>query len=131
MEHEYTQLLTAASTVAVHDALTMKTSGIVHAPGPIGLPGGYPIQLQQAHLEIALPPGLTLDEAIHINQEGQLFDGIEKIDEDGTVYFAERNMEILNAAFGYECHRMPLSEVEERAKELRTKFEIFRLQYHQ
>jgi len=39
LEHEYTQLLTAASAAIVFDAITTKTPAIVHAPGPNGLPG--------------------------------------------------------------------------------------------
>jgi hypothetical protein len=125
MEHEYTQLLTAASTLAVIDAIAAKTSSVVHAPGPIGLPGGYPIRTRNNVIEVALPPGLALSEAIHINQEGQRFDGIEKVDEDGTVYFTEANMTILKETLGYECRRMPLSEVEDRARELVAKYAAF------
>jgi hypothetical protein len=66
----------------------------LRAPGPNGLPGGYPVQGGKQSLEVVLPQGLTLEEAIHINQEGQRLDGIERIDDDGTVYFAERNMAI-------------------------------------
>ncbi len=122
MEHEYTQLLTAASAAAVFDALTMKTPPIVHAPGPNGLPGGYPIQVNEDSVSVALPNGFSLQRAIEINQEGQRFDGIEKIESDGTVYFTERNMAILKETLGYECRRMLLSEVEERAKELQARY---------
>ncbi len=125
MEHEYTQLLTAASAAAVFDAITKKPSAIVHAPGPIGLPGGYPVHMQGTHLEVALPQGLTLDKAISVNQVGQRFDGIDKIDEDGTVYFAEPNMVIFKETLGYECLRMPLSDVEGRARELRERYAAF------
>ncbi len=122
LQHEYTQLLTAASAATVFDALTTDTSTIVHAPGPNGLPGGYPVQVGKQGLEVVLPQGLTLDEAIRINQGGQRLDGIERIDDDGTVYFAERNMAILKETLDYECLRMPLSEVEERARELRERY---------
>jgi hypothetical protein len=126
MEHEYTQLLTAASAAAVLDVITAKSSVIVHAPGPIGLPGGYSIQRQRTGIEVALPPGFTLHEMIQINQEGQRFDGIDTIDDSGTVYFSERNMAILKDILHYECQRMPLSEVEDRAKELQAKYADFR-----
>jgi len=38
---------------------------------------------------VTLPPDLNLEEAVRINEEGQRFDGIERIDEDGTVHFTE------------------------------------------
>jgi hypothetical protein len=125
LRHEYTQLLTAASAATVFDALTTGVSLVVYAPGPKGLPGGYPLRVGKQGLEVVLPPRLTLDEAIRINQGGQQLDGIERIDDDGTIHFAERNMAILKETLGYECLRLPLSEVEERAKELKERY--FRL----
>jgi hypothetical protein len=120
--HEYTQLVSASSVAIVFDALIGRTHEVIHAPGPQGLPGAYPLRAGTLGFEIVLPPGMTLEEAIRINQAGQELDGIEKIEDDGTVYFTEKNMAILKETLGYECRRMPLSEVEERAKELRTKY---------
>ncbi len=57
------------------------------------------------------------------------FDGIEKIDENGTVYFADREMSILKEMFGYECKRMPLSETEDWARELQVKYASFASKY--
>lgn len=131
MEHEYTQLLTAASAAAVFDLLTTKASFIVHAPGPIGLPGGYPLRKQETGVEVVLPSRLTLDKAININKEGQHFDGIDKVDDDGTVYFAEQNMMILKETIGYECQRMPISEIEDRARELHSKYAAFALEHRE
>lgn len=122
MKHEYTQLVSAASAAAVFDTITKRDSRIVHAPGPNGLPGAYPIRGCETGVEVVLPEGLTLAEAIRMNQEGQRLDGIERIDENGTVYFSERNMAILKRTLGYECLRMPLTEVEDWAQELRAKY---------
>jgi hypothetical protein len=122
LEHEYTQLLTAASAAIIFDVVTTDTPKIVHAPGPNGLPGGYPIQRRSQGIEVVLPDGLALEEAIRINQGGQKLEGIERIDENGAVSFAEHNMAILKEVLGYECRRMPLSEVEQWAVELRSKF---------
>ncbi len=122
MKHEYTQFVSAASAAAVFDAITRRDSLIVHAPGPNGLPGAYPIRGSETGVEVVLPEGLTLEEAVRMNQEGQRLDGIERIDEHGTVYFSERNMAILKRALGYECLRMPLTEVEDWANELRSKY---------
>jgi hypothetical protein len=123
LEHEYTQLLTAASAAMVFDTLTAGISTVVHAPGPNGLPGGYPVQGNKQGLGVVLPPGLTLDEAIRVNQGGQRLDGIERIGDDGTVYFAERNMAILKETLGYECKHMLLSEVEQWSTELKAKYD--------
>jgi hypothetical protein len=120
--HEYTQLLTAASAMTVLEAMTNHTRNTLHAPGPNSLVGAYPIRISTTGIEVVLPQDLVLEEAIRINEDGQKLDGIERIDEDGTVYFTERNMAILKEVLGYECRRMLLSEVEQWAAELRSKF---------
>lgn len=125
LEHEYTQLLTAATAATVLDAITGKRQETVHAPGPRGLPGAYPFRIENGSITIVLPPSFPLDEAIRINQEGQRLDGIERIDEDGTVFFTEQNMAILKEVLGYECRRMPLSEVEVWARDLHARYRSF------
>lgn len=125
LKHEYTQLLTATSTATVFDVLTRGTPGIVHAPGPKSLPGGYPLRAGQQGVEVVLPHGFTLEDAIHINREGQKRYGIERVEDDGTVYFTEQNMAFLHNTFGYSCRRMPLAEVEQWARELLVKYTTF------
>src|SRR5579859_2908802 len=129
LEHEYTQLLTAATAATIFDVLTTKTATIVHAPGPNGLPGAYPVHMGKQGLEVVLPQGLTLEDAIRINQEGQRLDGIEKIDPDGTVSFVEENMAILKQVLGYDCRHMPLSEVEYWAQELQARYKALEDKY--
>ncbi len=125
LEHEYTQLLTAATAATVLNAITGKTQETVHAPGPRGLPGAYPFRNENGSITIVLPPNFSLDEAIRINQQGQRLDGIERIDENGTVFFTEQNMTILKEVLGYECRRMPISEVEVWARDLHARYRSF------
>jgi hypothetical protein len=94
---------------------TRKTYGCV--PGPNGLPGAYPARLSAKGAEIVLP-GLTLKEAVHINEEGAKMDGIEKVKDDGTVVFLDENVENMRQVVGYHCKELKLEESEERAKEL-------------
>jgi len=65
------------------------------------------------------------EHAIQLNQDGMKFDGIEKIDEQGTVYFADREMSILKEMLGYECKCMALAETENWARELQAKYAEF------
>jgi hypothetical protein len=116
------QLITAASATVVFQSMINDIEAITHVPGPNGLPGGYPVKVNANGVEVLLPPGLSLEAAIHINEEGLRFDGIERIEEDGTVIFTERNMVPLKEVLGYECHRMPLDEVEQWADELHAKY---------
>jgi hypothetical protein len=118
-------LMTAASAAIVFDGLVNDTGKLAHVPGPNGLPGGYPVRVSYQKVQVDLPAKLTLERAISINLVGQQRDGIDHVDEDGTVYFSERNMAILKELLGYECVRMPLVETEERAKELLARYAVF------
>jgi len=66
-------------------AIYFDTGEICHAPGPNGLPGGYPVRLSARGCEIYLPQEIDLHEAIEINEQAQRFDGIERIESDGTI----------------------------------------------
>jgi hypothetical protein len=95
-----------------------------HAHGPSGLPGGYPVRLSyERGAEVLLPEGITLEEAIKVNEEGgRIGDGIEKIKDDGTVVFTEKAVKIYREILGYECEELKIEESEERARELRALF---------
>nr|BFE87632.1 hypothetical protein GCM10020093_102330 [Planobispora longispora] len=45
-------------------------------PGPLGLPGGYPVRLAAGRLSLRLPPGLDRDEAVAFNQRSAVRDGV-------------------------------------------------------
>lgn len=53
---------------------------VCHAPGVLGLPGGYPIEWEAGALQLVLPPGVGIDEAVAWNRlaahrEGIMLDG--------------------------------------------------------
>ena len=60
-----------------------------HAPGVFGLPGGYPVRFAGGALELRLPDGLARAEAVRFNELAAKGEGIERIDEDGTVFYTE------------------------------------------
>ncbi len=123
------QILTASSAVGITLAVADDTGDFMHAPGPSGLPGGYPVQVDRNGGRVVLPKGLTIEEAVRINEEGQRYDGIERIDEDGTVTYAEKSAEIMKKMVGYDCKVMKLEETEEQSKELGQKFMEFTEKY--
>ncbi|GGS45905.1 hypothetical protein GCM10010156_00690 [Planobispora rosea] len=45
-------------------------------PGPLGLPGGYPVRLAAGRLSLRLPPGLDRAEAVAFNQRSAVQDGV-------------------------------------------------------
>jgi len=84
------------------------------------LPGAYPTRLSAEGAEVVLP-GLSLEEAVEINEAGARLDGIERVKDDGTVVFVEENVELMREVVGYECEELKVSESEERARELNAK----------
>jgi hypothetical protein len=115
-------LMTAASAIVVIEGIVTNAARITHAPGPNGLPGGYPVSVDRQGVSVVLPDDLSMGAALEINEAGLRLDGIEKIDTEGTVYFTEESMAILKETLGYECRQMPLAEVEYRAQELRDRY---------
>ncbi|UCE15679.1 MAG: hypothetical protein JSV12_07370 [Candidatus Bathyarchaeota archaeon] len=115
----------ASSAVKNILAILNDTGELTHAPGPNGLPGGYPVRLSAKGAEVVLPEELSLEEAIKINEEAQKFDGIQEIKNDGTVVFTEKSVRIMREMLNYECEELRLGESEERAVELRTLYNNF------
>jgi hypothetical protein len=58
-----------------------------HVPGPLGLPGGYPVRVTDGQLSLDLPPGITPEEAIAWNQDMAVLDGVT-ITADGVARFS-------------------------------------------
>jgi hypothetical protein len=114
------QMRTAASFLKNVFSIYYDTDQITAcAPGVNGFPGGYPAKLNSSGAEIILP-GISLKEAIEINEAGGRIDGIDKIKDNGTVVYREENVEHMREVVGYNCKELKLSETEERAKELNT-----------
>jgi hypothetical protein len=59
-----------------------------HVPGPSGLPGGYPVRVVGARMDLNLPAGLSECEAITWNERIAVADGV-KILSNGGVEFGE------------------------------------------
>ena len=114
--------LTAGSTARLIGALLSDKEVLMHSPGPKGLPGGYPIIVNNKDIQVAPIKGLSVEEAIAINERSHRFDGIESIEADGTVMFCSEAAEVFKDVLGYDCKRLNPREAEERAKELIARF---------
>jgi hypothetical protein len=117
--------LTAGSTVRLIRALSAGDEALLHAPGPLGLPGGYPILAGRGAIRLAPIEGLSQAGAVALNERSQMFDGIERIEADGTVVFRGESVEILRQAFGYDCQRLRPDEAAARATELMARFKDY------
>jgi hypothetical protein len=118
-------ILTAATAVQAIRAILQDTREIVTTPGPNGLPGAYPTRLGRGAIEIVLPDDITLEEAIKINGEGNRFDGIEEIKEDGTIVIADKSHEIMRRMLGHDVKRFNVRDSHMVAGELGRAFRSY------
>lgn len=112
------QQATASSFLKNMLAIYFDTGELTHAPGPNGLPGGYPVRLSAKGAEVVLPKELTIEEAIRINEEGARWDGIENITKSGKVLITEKSYKLMKDLSGYDCKEFSIEESEEKAREL-------------
>lgn len=116
------QFLTASSAVTVIEGIFSDTPIKVHAPGPLGLPGGYPVILHGGSVHVLFTPDCDRDAAIKINNLCQRQDGIDEIDDDGRVTFNDECMSVMDKLLGYSKRTMSISQSGEFAQELGQKY---------
>lgn len=117
--------VTASSAFAVVNALTSPDPVALHAPGPAGLPGGYPVTVSDQGVRLDLPDSCPRDVAVATNERGQVFDGVRSIAPDGRVLFADHSVEVLNRMLHYHCAEFALDDCHEWARELSIKYRAY------
>src|SRR5690606_825364 len=102
--------IVAASAIRTLMALLDPVGRLIHAPGPLGLVGGYPLQVDEAGISLALPPGVSREQAIEANWTAQRAEGIQAIEPGGTIVLTDVAAGTLKEVFGYDCARYPLAD---------------------
>jgi hypothetical protein len=87
--------LSAASALELIEALLAPSPRQLHAPGPVGLPGGYPVLVGNGRVTLDLPAGLSRQEASGWLSRCARQEGIERIEEDGTVHLTAETGRVL------------------------------------
>lgn len=83
--------VSGAAGVPMMLALVSGREWLGHTPGPFGLPGGYPVTCRNGKLELALPAGLSEEDAVNWNREfeeanGLYVDGAGRAHYTGVLY---------------------------------------------
>ena len=107
----------AASAVRNIRAIINDSNEFAHAPGPNGLPGGYPIRISANGVEVVLPGDVTLEEAVKINLDGLRREGVEEIKDDGTVVLTDEAYNTQKELYGLNLREFHFADMEEIAKE--------------
>ena len=113
-----THMLTAAATAATVEALLSHTPRKLHVPAPAGRPGGYPVTISRAGIELDLPEGVNEADAIAINAVAARWDGIELIAPDGSMSFTAAASEAIERALGMRVRHITLDEQQAVSDEL-------------
>lgn len=87
-----------------------------HVPGPLGLPGGYPVRVAGGRVELRLPPGVDAESAMAWNQRMSTHDGV--VVADGMVRFSDRAAELLEPHLPRLARGFPVSDLDRAAAEL-------------
>jgi hypothetical protein len=121
------QFLTVGATIRVIAAFLEPPgrSTFLHVPAPAGLPGGYPVAVQDGAVRLDLPSRWRQEDAIEVNRVSHRWDGIDSVAPDGTVEFSEQTAGILREVLRYDWPRMRFEEVEPAANELRRRFDAY------
>jgi hypothetical protein len=94
-----------------------------HAPGILGLQGGYPIQFTGGKIALNLPAAVTTEEAIRFNSLSAAGDGIERIDVDGTLSYTQAAKDAVAPWCPELAEPLTLRELDERLAMLRAVIE--------
>lgn len=81
--------LTAVTALPLLRALLSGGSCEAHVPGPLGLPGGYPVSVRRGTVALNLPPDVSRANAVASNRRAAFADGVV-VSEDGAVTFSGR-----------------------------------------
>ena len=117
--------LTAGSATRLVRAILASEETRLHAPAPGGLPGGYPIVVGRGEARPDEIEGLSLEEAIALNESSHRFDGIEVIEADGTTVFTPETAEVMRRELGFDCRRLFPEEAADRGQELIRRFDDY------
>ncbi|HKO18393.1 MAG TPA: hypothetical protein VJU82_05865 [Acidobacteriaceae bacterium] len=113
--------LAAATIVPILRGFTER-QGIVetHAPGVFGHPGGYPVRFVEGTLELRLPDELPLQRAVDFNRLAAKGEGIERIVEDGTVFYTRQAQQCVSEFCPELAEPLRLREIEKRVQILQS-----------
>ena len=121
--------VTSSSAVSVLEGL-MSDEGYIqtHAPGVNGLVGGYPVRITKGKVELDLPEYMTLSDAKAINEQGQIYDGIQSI-EQGYLKVAGFSQDIFHKFLNIDLQGFHLNEAREVSQEILTKYKEVKKKY--
>jgi len=116
----YNQVTAAACIRVVEALLPGATPTRISAPAPLGLPGGYPVVIEDGAIRLDLPQGQELDEVSAWQSSIARNDGVDSIAADGTVTFTEHARRVVAKVAPWLTEPLHPDEALERAGRVRA-----------
>jgi hypothetical protein len=118
----YNEVTSAAAIPVLHALLPGAAPLRWSTAAPGGLPGGYPgridNRIDNGAVTLDLPPGVDLAEAIAFNEKQARGDGVDRIDDDGTVHFTAAARDAVADLDPGIADPLPVANLEKRARRL-------------
>jgi hypothetical protein len=112
-------IVTAAAVIPVLEALLPGANMLRQSTAaPAGLPGGYPVRIVDGSVALDLPPGVSEADAISFNQRMARGDGIDHIDDDGTVHLTAASHQAVDALAPDLAYPIAIDDLATRAARL-------------
>ena len=92
--------VTASAGIMALKALTSDSTQHIHLPGIGDLVGGYPVQVSRSGISLDLPSEWTLEQAVGVNEQSLIWDGIDQVTPDGTIVYSEQTQIALRDLLG-------------------------------
>ena len=96
----------------------------IHAPGPFGLPGGYPLVFRGGDMALD-ETAFSREEMIRVNVDSLRRDGVDGIDSSG-ICFTDEARERMREVFGFDYpNRLAVADCEAFAEQLAAMLEQY------
>jgi len=115
---EWFSSMTASHAVRIVRAILHDTHETLLAPGADGMAGCLPTRVNSAGATVELPQELSTARVETMFSEGLKIDGIERIEDDGTIVFSEPALQILRKILCIDRKVLRISELKEMNDEL-------------
>ncbi|MEM6848264.1 MAG: hypothetical protein AAF580_09340 [Pseudomonadota bacterium] len=110
--------VTASAAVEALAALTSDKPSFVHMPGVLGLVGGYPVTVDGGAVRLDLHDDWTEADAHDVNRRSLRWEGIETIENDGTILFTEEAQIAFRALVGRPIEGLRLDDAQDHANRI-------------
>lgn len=109
----------------------MSPAGVfTHVPGPLGLPGGYPVIISNRGVELALPQGISQEEAVQLNMAAtRQSESFADYKPGGECVWADYAYDVLHETLGIDYRSFNVHNSYEVARDLMTRYKLFAAKY--